>query len=262
MSAPLAGRVALVGGGSKGVGFASASALAAAGCDIALWSHDAGRLRDAAGVLGAIAPVRVATVAHDASDPECARAVAASVREQLGDPDILVMNGGGPPVSDPTETSPDVWRSSFQSVMLTQVELATAFLPVMRARRWGRIVALLSTGVRQPIPDLPYSNSCRAALAAWLKSCAPAVAGHGVTVNGVLTGRIDTERARDLDDARSRRSGVDVATVRAGREREVPAGRYGRPEELASLVLYLCSESAAYLTGAMVPVDGGLVAAL
>ncbi len=262
MSGPLAGRIALVGGGSKGVGFASASALAAAGCDVALWSHDAGRLEAAAAALGAVAPVRVVTVAHDASDPGCAGAVAASVRDQIGDPDILVMNGGGPPVSDPTATTADVWRSAFQSVMLTQVELATAFLPVMRERRWGRVVALLSTGVRQPIRDLPYSNSCRAALAAWLKSCAPAVAGDGVTVNGVLTGRIDTERARELDEARSRRTGVDPASVRAEREHEVPAGRYGRPEELASLVAYLCSESAAYLTGAMVPVDGGLVAAL
>lgn len=255
-------RVALIGGGSRGIGFASAEALAAAGCDIALWSSDRGRLENAVNALDLEQGQRAVVVAHDASEPSCAREVFAEVQERLGSIDIVVMNGGGPPVSDPTATSREVWISAFQSVFLTQVELATMALPTMRERKWGRIVALMSTGVRQPIPDLPYSNSCRAALAAWLKSCAPVVAPDGVTVNGVLTGRIDTERARQLDTLRAARRGVDPQVVRAGREEEIPSRRYGRPEELASLVAYLCSQDGSYLTGALIPVDGGLVAAL
>lgn len=254
-------RVAVVGGGSKGIGLASGLALAKVGFDVALWSSDAGRLSSAAALV-AETGVRVCTVARDAADPGCARQVADAVRADLGEPDVLVMNGGGPPVSDPTATSPDTWRAAFQSVFLTQVELATAFLPAMRARGFGRLVALLSTGVRQPIPDLPYSNSCRSALAAWLKSCAAVVASEGVTANGVLTGRIDTERARAIDSARASRTGADAVEVRSAREHEVPARRYGRPEELASLVAYLCSDDAAYLNGALVPVDGGLIGAL
>ena len=262
MSRALAGHAALVGGGSRGLGYATAHALAAAGCDVALWSRDAARLAVAAERLSADCAVRVVTVVHDAADPSCAEAVVTAASSGLGKIDIFVMNSGGPPVSDPTATSPATWRAAFQSVALAQIEIATALLPGMRRDRFGRLVALLSSGLRQPIPDLPYSNSCRAALALWMKSCVPVVAGDGVTINGILTGRIDTERARELDAARASRTGREERTVRSGREEEIPVGRYGRPEEIASLVSYLCSAQASYVTGALIPVDGGLVGAL
>jgi 3-oxoacyl-[acyl-carrier protein] reductase len=129
----------------------------------------------------------------------------------------------------------------------------------MRERRWGRVVAILSGGVRQPIETLVYSNAGRSALAAWLKTTARVVAADAVTVNGVLPGRFETPRIATLDRLAAERSGRSPADVRAANEATVPARRYGRPDELASLVAYLCSEPAGYQTGTFSSVDGGLV---
>ena len=128
--------------------------------------------------------------------------VAEAAREALGAVDIVVLNAGGPPTVDPTATDPAEWARSLQLLATTPIELATALLPSMRARSWGRIVAILSSGVRQPIPDLVYSNSGRSALMAWLKTAARAVAADGVTVNGVIPGRVSTPRIDSLDAGR------------------------------------------------------------
>jgi len=132
----------------------------------------------------------------------------------------------------------------------------------MRERGWGRVVSILTSGVRQPIPELVYSNAARSALMAWLKTTARAVAGEGVTMNGVLPGRLSTPRIEFLDNERAKRTGQSLAAVRAEQMAAIPVGRYGSPEELASLVAYLCSEAAAYQTGTFTAVDGGLIAGL
>ena len=262
MELGLRGRVALVGGGSRGIGLAVARALAVEGCALMLWSSNQDRLNDAALNIRAEYGVVVETVVGDATDPQCGESVAAECLSTFREVDIFVMNSGGPPVADPTNTTPDPWISSLQSLLVTQVRIATLLLPGMRDRGWGRLLALLSSGVRQPIPDLPYSNSGRIALAAWLKSCAPVVARQGVTANGIVIGRIDTERAQQLDSLRAQRRGTEVEVVRSGREDEIPMGRYGRPDELASLAAFLCSEKSSYITGALIPADGGLLSAI
>jgi 3-oxoacyl-[acyl-carrier protein] reductase len=132
----------------------------------------------------------------------------------------------------------------------------------MRERGWGRVVAILSSGVRQPIPDLVYSNAGRSALAAWLKTAARAVAADGVTVNGVMPGRIATPRIHELDSGRAEREGTTEDAVRAAHIGGIPAGRYGEPAELGALVTFLASERASYVTGQLVAVDGGLIAGL
>lgn len=257
----LRGRTAVIGGGTSGLGRASAEALAAEGCNLLLWSRRADALAATADELRAAHGVRVEHVVADASTPEAAATVAAAATA-FGPIDILVSNAGGPPTVDPTATHPEGWARSLQLLATTPIELGTRLLPGMRERGWGRVVAILSSGIRQPISDLVYSNAGRSALAAWLKTTARAIAGEGVTINGVLPGRIATPRIHELDSGRAEREGTTEEAVRAMHIGSIPAGRYGRPEELGWLVAFLASERASYLTGQLIAVDGGLIAGM
>ncbi|HET6380991.1 MAG TPA: SDR family oxidoreductase [candidate division Zixibacteria bacterium] len=261
MDLGLQGRIAVVGGGSSGLGRASADALAAEGCDLLLWSRRADGLAAVAADLSGRHGVRVEYVAADAADPSAAATVAAAALA-MGPIDIVVSNAGGPPTSDPTATDPEGWQRAFQLLAATPIELVTRLLPGMRARGWGRVVAILSSGVRQPIGDLVYSNAGRSALAAWLKTTARTIAAEGVTLNGVLPGRIATPRIHQLDSGRAEKEGTTEDAVRASYLATIPAGRYGRPEELGALVAFLASERASYITGQLIAVDGGLIAGL
>lgn len=258
MDLALRGRTAVVGGATSGLGRASAEALAAEGCRLLIWSRDQARLEDAAQALRAHG-VEVALVAADAAEPNAAETVARAA-ETIGPIDILVLNAGGPPTTDPTATDREAWQHAFQLLAETPIDLATRLLPGMRERGWGRVISILSSGVRQPIGDLVYSNSGRSALAAWLKTTARAIASEGVTVNGVMPGRIATPRIQQLDSGRAEREGTTEDEVRTAHIRTIPAGRYGRPEELGALVAFLASERASYITGQLIAVDGGLIA--
>lgn len=262
MDLGISGRGAIVGGGSSGLGLASAERLAEAGCRLVIWARGADALEATARSLRERHGVEVHPVVADAADPRAAALVAGAASELLGDVDILVLNAGGPPMADPTATDPDAWRIAFQQLTITPIDLATRLLPSMRRRGWGRVVALLSYGVRQPIVDLAYSNAGRTALAAWLKTTSRAVAADGVTVNGVLPGRIETPRIVYLDRTAAERTGRTEAEARADQVAAIPAGRYGDPDELGSLVAYLCSEPARYQTGTFTAVDGGLLLGL
>jgi 3-oxoacyl-[acyl-carrier protein] reductase len=262
MDLGLRGRTALVGGASAGLGRATAERLAQEGCKLALWSRGGDRLEHAAEELRKLHSVVVVTVAGDAADPATAAKVAWQAERSLGPIDIVVLNAGGPIAVEATKTDPVEWRRSFQLLALTPIEIATALLPGMRKRGWGRIVSIMSSGIRQPIPDLVYSNACRSALQAWLKTIAEEVIADGVTVNGVIPGRLDTERVATLDRARALKLGVSQAEVRAEREKGIPAGRYGRPDELAAYVAWLCSDLSCYQTGTFVPIDGGMLRSL
>jgi len=257
-SAPPAQRRALVGGATSGLGRACAAALLADGLDVLLWSRDAERLAATAGQLRAVHPGReVTTVAADAADPGAARTVAA-VATAGGPVDTVVLNAGGPPPVSALDTDPEQWHRSFQMLALTPIELATRLLPGMRAAGFGRVLAVLSSGVREPLPRLAYSNACRAALSAWLMTVTREVAGDGVTVNSVLPGRIDTPRVAALDAATAQREGRDAADVAAESRAGIPVGRYGRPEEFAAVVAFLASPAAGYVTGVGIACDGGV----
>ena len=262
MDLGLKGRTALVGGASAGLGRASAERLAAEGCKLALWSRGGEALEKAAEELRSLYSTVVVTIGGDATDPATPAKVAWQAERSLGPIDIVVLNAGGPIASDATKTDPDEWRRSFQLLTLTPIELATALLPGMRSRGWGRIVSIMSSGIRQPIPELAYSNACRSALQAWLKTIATEVIADGVTVNGVIPGRLDTARTVALDKARALKEGTTPEAVKERIEKTIPAGRYGQPDELAAYVAWICSDLSCYQTGTFVPIDGGMIRGL
>jgi len=262
MDLGLTGRTALVGGASSGLGRACSAALAAEGCRLAIWSRGRDGLEAVAAELHERHGSSVVVLEGDAAEPGTGARIAAEAQAVLGPIDIVVLNAGGPPATDPTDTDSAVWERAFQLLAITPIELASALLPSMRERAWGRIVALLSSGVRQPIPDLVYSNAGRSALAAWMKTTARAVAADGVTINGVLPGRLDTPRIASLDRGRAERTGQTSDAVRAAQLAGIAAGRYGRPEELGSYVAYVCSELASYQTGTFTAIDGGQIIGL
>lgn len=256
------GRVAVVGGASSGLGRASAARLAAEGCDLMIWARGRDALEATARELRASSGRRVEPLAVDAADPDAAKAVADRAMADFGHVDILVLNSGGPPAMGPSEIDPELMRTALQLLTATPIALTNRLVPVMRERGWGRVIAILSWGVREPIPGIALSNMGRSALAAWLKTASRALGGGGVTFNGVLPGRFGTPRIAELDEGRAAREGRAVEHVRAEALADVPAGRDGNPDELGALVAYLASEPASYINGAFIPIDGGLLRSL
>lgn len=244
---------ALVLGGTSGLGLASARALQAAGSAVVLVGRDGERAARAASELGPGARGRAADLSDPVSVAElCAWASDAGI-------DQLVLNGGGPSPATSEQIATDDIRAALELLLLAHVDLVRAILPGMLDRGWGRIVAISGSAVQQPVPTLALSNIGRAALAAYLKGLAGDVAGRGTTVNLVLPGRLETARLRDLNQAAAQERGTPVEQVEQTMTAGIPAGRFGRPEELGTVVAFLCSPAASYLTGEQVRVDGGLV---
>jgi 3-oxoacyl-[acyl-carrier protein] reductase len=235
----IAGRRAAVAAASQGLGFASAAALAAEGVRVAVCSRDQGRIEEAAKRIGGDAVPLVA----DVGTPGGAAGFVEAAREALGGVDILVTNAGGPSPGNFESTSVEGYSEALDLNLMSVVAMCKAGVPEMRERGWGRVVAITSLAVRQPMADLILSNTARAGATGFLKTLAREVAADGVTVNSVQPGSHDTERLRALGHH------DDSAPI-------------GRPEDFGAIVAFLCSEQAKFLTGAAVHVDGGAYAAL
>jgi 3-oxoacyl-[acyl-carrier protein] reductase len=241
----ISGRVALVGGATQGIGRAIAETLVAEDARVVITARDAARTAQVAAEIGA-----VAGLGWDTADLKAAPALVTRVGEETGPVDILVTNTGGPPADpDPLALTTEQWVQAHRTLVLAPMTLLRLVLPGMRRRRWGRVVGVASTSVREPIQALILSNAERSAQLAAYKTLAREVAGDGVTINTLLTGSIATERAASFAGS--------MAAAEAAAAESVPAGRLGRPEEMAWAAAFLCSERAAYITGAALAVDGG-----
>lgn len=247
-------RLALVTGASSGLGEACAYALAREGVRVAVAARRTETLERVAAQAREEGSPDARHFAVDLADAASIGTLLREVRGNFGEIDILIANGGGPKPGTLLQTDEADWDGAYRMLLRSMLQLVRGVVPGMRSRGWGRVVALASTSVKQPIPALALSNVFRTALVSALKTLSLEVAADGVTVNAIATGRVDTARLRALYEKQA--GGLDEAA------RGVPAARVATAQEFAPLAAFLCGEPAAYVTGQTISVDGGLVAGL
>jgi len=247
MDLGLKDRVYVVTGATRGLGNASARELVADGAKVVVTGRDEKRVADAAAELGPNAQ----GVAVDNADPQAPAQLIAAARERFGRFDGILISVGGPPAGFLADNTDDQWRTDFESVFLGAVRLARE--AATQLEEGGAIGFVLSASVYEPIPALTISNGLRPGLAGFAKSLADELGPRGIRVVGLLPSRIDTDRVRELDGL-----SADPEATRAANESRIPLRRYGTPEEFGRTAAFLLSPAASYLTGIMIPVDGGM----
>jgi len=248
MDLSLNNKIALVTGASQGIGYAIAAGLVKEGAQVIISSRDAAKLSAAKEAIGA-----AAAFPADVSQPNAIEILMAQVTDSFGAPDIAVINAGGPPPGVPSSLDEDAWAKGYDLTLMSAVRLASACIPAMREKRWGRILFVTSLSVKEPIPTLTLSNAFRAAVTGYARTLATEVAAEGVTVNCVAPGMTDTQRLRQLHP--------NPETLEAATQ-QIPAKRLATPDEVAAAAVFLAGQPAAMITGQTILVDGGLVGTL
>jgi 3-oxoacyl-[acyl-carrier protein] reductase len=251
MDLGLADHVFIVTGGSRGLGRAAAEVLVAEGARVVISSRSQESVDAAVEAVGSSA----IGIAADNADPDTPERLVAAAQDQIGRLDGALISVGGPPAGPIASRTDDEWRAAFDSVFLGAMRLATTVADTLTDG--GSIAFVLSTSVKEPLPNLGISNGLRPGLAMAAKTLAAELGPRGIRVNGLLPGPIDTDRARELDA-----SSGDPAAAKERKLANVPLGRYGEPEELGRAAAFLLSPAAGFLTGVMLPVDGGLLRGL
>ncbi|MDQ3822153.1 MAG: SDR family oxidoreductase [Actinomycetota bacterium] len=247
MELGLSGRTAIVCGASSGIGLAIAEALAEEGANVAMFARRRDVLEREADRIGALA------VRGDLTNPRDLKHLVDKTLEAFGGIDVLVNNGGGPPRSPALEVTEESLEAAFELLLLSAYRLTTLCLPELRRSGRGRVVNITSSSVRQPIENLALSNSVRPGVIGWAKTLSQEVGADGITVNSIAPGRIETARLAEVfEDGRPRAEDLE----------EIPLRRFGQPREVADVVCFLASERGGYVTGAVIPVDGGLTRGL
>ncbi len=260
MDLGLKGKVALVTASSKGIGYGVAKVLASEGCKVAISSRaidSISRARDQ--IVRETGNLEVYAFGADLTVKEDVDRLAKNAIEKLGGVDILAYNTGPPRPGTFNDLNEADWDYGVRLLLMNAVWLAKRILPNMERKKWGRLVFITSTTLRQPISNLILSNTVRLSLAGLSKSLATEYGGMGITSNGIMQGHILTDRQREIAEDISRRTGKSIDDAMKQALAEVPLGRYGTPEEVGCLVAFLASDKASYINGAMIPLDGGMI---
>jgi len=259
MDLGLKDRAAIVAASSQGLGKAVALALAREGAKLAMCSRRANAIESAGEEIRRATGVEVLARAADVTRPDDVRRLVAETLERFGRIDICVTNAGGQPSKTFAETTPEDWAAAVDLNLLSVVHLARQVLPIMCKQRWGRLLAITSVAVKQPIDGLILSNSVRSAVSGLVKSLANEYGKDNVTVNNVCPGYTRTARLNELAGRLAKGEGVALEQAEERWTRQIPLGRLAEPEEFANVVAFLASERASYITGASIAVDGGLI---
>ena len=259
MDLELAGKVAIIGGGSKGLGRACAEVLAQEGAELTLCSRTTADLHQAAEEIRGETNADILEFPGDLDYPETITALVAATVERFGRLDIMVNNSGGPPLARAATATEEQWATAVQRSLLFFARMSQASLPHLRKQGAGRIINILASTVKQPIDNLALSGATRMGVVAYAKSLADEVGRDGITVNNVCPGSILSDRMLSNVTSRANELGISVEDALAYRAKETAVGRVGEPEELAHLVAFLASSKSTYITGTTTMVDGGLV---
>lgn len=262
MDLGLKDKVAVVTASSRGLGKAAAEALAQEGARLALCSRDADRILGTGNYLKQTYDVDVLAVVCDVSDPESVTGFRDKVLEAFGRADIVFANAGGPPPGGVQDVTPGDYEQAIRLNLMSAIHLVYAFLPQMKEKQWGRIIASTSITVKQPIPYLALSNISRVGVVAFIKSLARDLAQHNITANAVAPGYIMTERVKQLLEARVASEGISFDQALEQMAEQIPARRTGMPEEFGALVAFLASERAGFINGETLLIDGAMYSGL
>jgi 3-oxoacyl-[acyl-carrier protein] reductase len=262
MDLGLTNKVAMVGGASKGLGFAVARALAAEGAHVAIASRDRDGIERAAAAINEGTGGRALAVAADLSKADAVTRWAAAATDRFGGIDLLFTNTSGPLAGTALGFDDMAWQTAFELLLLSVIRSVRLVVPSMRARGGGAILVGTSSTVKEPFPNLALSNVMRAGATALVKTLSVELAPDRIRVNSLLPGRIATDRLKYLDEANAVKAGITVGEQRQRAMDAVPFGRYGEPEEFGRAGAFLLSDAASYITGAALQIDGGLLKGL
>lgn len=256
LSTDLTGKTALIAGSTQGIGLATAQSMAVSGASCVLIARNETALKQAISTLDVTKGQSHQYLVADFSNPENVREVAGVFFGQQS-VHILVNNSGGPAAGKAIDAVTDAFLQAFNQHLICNHILATLAAPGMKAAGYGRIINIISTSVKIPLKNLGVSNTIRGAVASWAKTMANELGEFGITVNNVLPGATSTGRLESIINNKASKTGVDTTAVEEEMLAEIPAGRFGRPEEIAAVVTFLASPAAAYVNGTSIPVDGG-----